>query len=108
MPGNWWAATKILTELDSHLKNEAARVVFLVGAGGSGKSHVLKQAIEQYEAASKGTTIRFLSRTAEATKKSLEELGTKPALLIVDDAHDRTDLPQLFSSPPPQTMPGLS
>lgn len=87
---------KVLAELDSHLRNDGARVLFLVGAGGSGKSHVLKQAIEQYEAATKGTAVWFLSRTTEVTKKSLEELGTKPALLIVDDAHDRTDLPLLF------------
>ena len=87
---------KVLAEFVSHLKNDVARVVFLVGAGGSGKSHVLKRAIEQYEIDTKGTTIRFLSRTTEVTKKSLEELGTKPSLLIVDDAHDRTDLPLLF------------
>jgi transcriptional regulator with XRE-family HTH domain len=87
---------KALAEFESYLNNAAARIVFLVGSGGSGKSRVLKQAIEAYERTHKGTTIRFLSRTAEITKKSLEELGNKPALLIVDDAHDRTDLPLLF------------
>jgi hypothetical protein len=87
---------KVLAEFDRHLKDETGRVVLLVGSGGSGKSRVLKQAIEGYEATHRGTTIRFLSRTAEVTKKSLEELGNKPALLIVDDAHDRSDLPLLF------------
>ncbi len=87
---------KVLAELDSSLKDRAACVVFLIGSGGSGKSRVLKQAIEGYEASHKATTVRFLSRTTEVTKKSLEELGNKPALLIVDDAHDRTDLPLLF------------
>lgn len=60
---------KVLAKLGSHLKDETDRVIFLVGAGGSGKSHVLKQAIEQYEAATKGTTVRFLSRTAEVTNR---------------------------------------
>jgi transcriptional regulator with XRE-family HTH domain len=85
-----------LAKLNTHLKDNAARIVFLVGSGGSGKSRVLKQAIESYEAAHRAVTIRFLARTTEITKKSLEELGDKPLLLIVDDAHDRTDLPLLF------------
>lgn len=87
---------KDLTAFKRHLEDQAARVVFLVGAGGSGKSRVLKQAIEEFEASHKALVVRFLSRTADVTKKSLEELGNKAALLIVDDAHDRTDLPLLF------------
>jgi transcriptional regulator with XRE-family HTH domain len=87
---------KSLTELNQHLKDKDARIVFLVGSGGSGKSRVLKEAIEGYEASNKSITVRFLARTAEITKKSLEELGDKPSLLIVDDAHDRTDLSHLF------------
>lgn len=87
---------KALGEFVSYLNDPVARIVFLVGSGGSGKSRILKQVIEAYERAHKGTTLRFLSRTAEVTKKSLEELGNKPALLVIDDAHDRTDLPLLF------------
>lgn len=85
-----------LAELSTHLNDQEACVVLLIGAGGSGKSRVLKQAIEQFEAEHKGSNVYFLSRTAEVTKKSLEELGSAPALLIVDDAHDRGDLPLLF------------
>jgi transcriptional regulator with XRE-family HTH domain len=87
---------KALAEFTSCLNDSTVRIVFLVGSGGSGKSRILKQAIEAHERTHKGTTVRFLSRTAEVTKKSLEELGNKPALLIIDDAHDRTDLPLLF------------
>lgn len=88
--------TEPLHELSAHLKDEQARVVFLVGSGGSGKSRVLKDAIESHEASHKATTVRFLARTAEVTKRSLEELGERPSLLVVDDAHDRSDLPLLF------------
>ncbi|MGT2501207.1 HEAT repeat domain-containing protein [Bradyrhizobium guangxiense] len=70
--------------------------MFFVGSGGSGKSRVLKDAIEAYASAHKATTVRFLARTAEVSKRSLEELGEKPSLLVVDDAHDRSDLPLLF------------
>lgn len=85
-----------LHDLSGHLNDDQARVVFLVGSGGSGKSRVLKDAIESYEASHKATLVRFLGRTAEVTKRSLEELGDKPSLLVVDDAHDRSDLPLLF------------
>ncbi|MEA2877872.1 MAG: hypothetical protein QOF14_3068 [Hyphomicrobiales bacterium] len=85
-----------LSELQEHLADTSARVLFLSGSGGSGKSRVLKQAIETYEAATPAITIRFVARTAEITRKSLEQLGDKPSLLIVDDAHDRSDLGLLF------------
>jgi transcriptional regulator with XRE-family HTH domain len=88
--------TEPLQKLSNHLEDEQVRVVFLVGSGGSGKSHVMKYAIENYEASNRVTTVRFLARTAEVTKRGLEELGEKPSLLIVDDAHDRSDLPLLF------------
>lgn len=94
-----------LHQLASHLRDDQLRIVFLVGSGGSGKSRVLKAAIESYESFNKATTVRFLARTAEVTKRSLEELGEKPSLLIVDDAHDRSDLPLLFqyAATTPQT-----
>jgi transcriptional regulator with XRE-family HTH domain len=85
-----------LLQLDGLLNDTAARLVFLTGAGGSGKSRVLKRAVEKFKADHKGTTIRLLSRTSSVTKKSLAELRAGPTLLVVDDAHDRTDLPLLF------------
>ncbi|MEH2499855.1 transcriptional regulator with XRE-family HTH domain [Bradyrhizobium sp. AZCC 1678] len=88
--------TEPLQELVNYLDEDKTRIVFLIGSGGSGKSRVLKDAIETYEASHKGTRVRFLARTAEATKRSLEELGETPSLLVVDDAHDRSDLPILF------------
>ncbi len=88
--------TEPLQELSGHLKDDRARIVFLVGSGGSGKSRVLKDTIESYAASHKATTVQFLTRTAEVTKRSLEQLGEKPSLLVVDDAHDRSDLPLLF------------
>ena len=85
-----------LQELSGHLNDERTKVVYFVGSGGSGKSRVLKDAIEAYASTHKGTIVRFLARTAEVSKRSLEELGEKPMLLVVDDAHDRSDLPLLF------------
>ena len=83
-------------ELGSVLADEGVRAIMLVGSGGAGKTRVLKQVVERYEAAHSNVTVRFLSRTGEISRKALEELGSKPALIIVDDAHDRDDLEALF------------
>ena len=78
------------------LDNEEIRCTFLTGSGGAGKTRVLKQVIAQYEASHREVAVRFLSRTSEVTKAALEEFGSRPVLIIVDDAHDRNDLGPLF------------
>ena len=83
-------------EITRLLADENARIPIVVGAGGAGKSRVLKEVVLAYEAAHKGILVRFLSPTEEITAKSLEDLGGSQKLLIVDDAHDRSDLPSLF------------
>ena len=82
--------------LAAALDDPEIRCVLLVGSGGAGKTRLLKQVIEKYEADHRSVTVRFLSRTSEATKSALEKLGSKPALIIIDDAHDRNDLALLF------------
>jgi transcriptional regulator with XRE-family HTH domain len=82
--------------LQQALSDPTISAVLLVGTGGSGKSRILKQAIEKFEIDHKTTVVRYLSRNAEITKKSLEDLGEGEKLLIVDDAHDQSDLQLLF------------
>jgi transcriptional regulator with XRE-family HTH domain len=78
------------------LLNSNIRVVLLVGAVGSGKSRILKQAIELYEADNKKVTVHFLSPSQKITNKSLEDLGDKEKVIVIDGAHDKTDLDILF------------
>ncbi|WP_426435623.1 helix-turn-helix domain-containing protein [Bradyrhizobium genosp. P] len=85
-----------LDALVQALKDPTGTAVLLMGTGGSGKSRVLKQAVETFEADNKGVVVRYLSRNAELTKKSLEDLGDRQKLLVVDDAHDQSDLQILF------------
>ncbi|MGY8665389.1 hypothetical protein Q3C01_23900 [Bradyrhizobium sp. UFLA05-109] len=82
--------------MDQALGDPSVAAILLIGTGGSGKSRILKQSIEAFEGGHKGVAVRYLSRNAELTKKSLEELGGKEKLLVVDDAHDQTDLQILF------------
>jgi hypothetical protein len=85
-----------LAALLGKLEEDQIKVVLLTGTGGGGKSRIIKEAVERYQTAHKGLVVRFLSPTQEATGKSLEELGEGEKLLVVDDAHDRGDLPILF------------
>lgn len=85
-----------IEEIVNNLLNPVIRAIFLTGSGGSGKSRVLKQAVENFQKTKNAVQIRFLSPTEELTNKSLEDLGLGAKLLIVDDAHDRDDLKILF------------
>lgn len=83
-------------EIVASLLIPSIRATFLIGAGGLGKSRVLKQTVENFEQTNKAALIRFLSPGEEVTSKSLEDLGQGAKLLIVDDAHERDDLQILF------------
>ncbi|MBU4260403.1 MAG: helix-turn-helix domain-containing protein [Proteobacteria bacterium] len=78
------------------LSDPKKRAILLVGAGGSGKSRVLKEAIETYQIAHNSVLVRFLSPRKEITEKSLEDLGKREKVLVVDDAHDESNLQLLF------------
>jgi hypothetical protein len=83
------AETTALTEA---LDDDQALVVNLVGAAGAGKSRIIKEAVSSLD----GALLRFLAPTEPITARSLEDLGTGNKILVVDDAHDRTDLQPLF------------
>jgi transcriptional regulator with XRE-family HTH domain len=78
------------------LSNKSHGMVLLLGAGGTGKSRVLKEVTSRLKQ-SNGSAPLFLSPTEALGAQSLELLGNGPVTVIVDDAHDRTDLPALIS-----------
>jgi transcriptional regulator with XRE-family HTH domain len=84
-----------LAQLGKTIGDNSIAVVSLVGAGGSGKTRILKAAIDQVQSRHPGMLVRLLSPTEQPTSKSLDELGAGPMLLVVDDAHDR-DIDLLF------------
>jgi Helix-turn-helix. len=88
--------TEDLTSLAQAMGDLKKHITFLVAPGGGGKSRLLKQALDEFATASPGTLVRFLSPSGEVTLKALEELGDRAKLIVVDDAHDRTDLKLLL------------
>ena len=83
-------------ELAEGLANSNVQAVFLMGAGGVGKTRALKQAMETFQDTQKAVLVRFLSPSESVTNKSLEDLGDREKVLVVDDAHDRRDMQLLF------------
>ncbi len=84
-----------LAQLGKAIDDNNVAIVNLVGAGGSGKTRVLKEAIDQYQRRHPSTLVRLLSPTEQPTRQSLDSLGAGPILLVVDDAHER-DIDLLF------------
>ena len=77
------------------LETEDVSVVFLSGAGGSGKTRVLKEVCTRYRKKCPERIVRILSPTEDVTKTSIEDLGDQEKLLVVDDAHEQ-ELGSLF------------
>ena len=78
------------------LRDDANRIVLLFGAGGSGKSRILKSVVETLKTQNRRAPL-FLSPTDTLDAAALEMLGDGPEIVIVDDAHDRSDLRGLFA-----------
>jgi len=87
---------KELKHLALALANRDIVAISLIGRAGEGKSRVLRSALESFSAAHPGVLVRVASPTEEICAKSLEDLGAGDKLIVVDDAHDRSDLVQLI------------
>lgn len=72
-------------------------VGLVVGRGGIGKTRLLREVAEvlQYE---RGVPVRFLATAMEVTPASLEVLPRGRLALVIDDAHDRSDLSGVLHS----------
>jgi hypothetical protein len=64
-----------------------ARVLILPGRGGIGKTRLLREFADAYDATHPDHAIRFLNEGVPLTTYALDELPPVPCLVIVDDAH---------------------
>lgn len=73
------------------------RVVLVAGRGGIGKTRVLRELTEGIDAAHPDRAVRLLNDGVPLTVDALDDLPPAPALVVVDDAHRRTDLGPLLA-----------
>lgn len=85
-----------LRALSDHLRDNRVIVARIIAAGGAGKTRFIHAALSQFIAQKPHVRVYALSATEKATLESLDALGADEKLLVVDDAHERDDLPVLF------------
>lgn len=85
-----------LDSLHDALRRPNTPLIFLTGPGGFGKSRLLKAVVDRIGADEPCTRVRFLASTDIPSRRTLEDLGPGPKILVIDDAHDREALGLLY------------
>jgi hypothetical protein len=88
--------TKFIQELNDFI-NSKERVLIFTGRGGIGKTKILHAFSQEFEQRHQNFELRFLIEGTLINNETLDELPTKPCVLIIDDAHRREDLSTLFA-----------
>lgn len=84
--------TEKVQQLSTILGKDSRGVAVLSGSGGIGKSRVLLALCEQFRSAHPSVAVRIVGSSANATPTDFDLLRDQETLLLVDDAHDRSDL----------------
>ncbi len=83
-----------LETLRTFEKKAECQTILICGRGGIGKSRLLR---EWAESVKKGTAVRFITQRGEVRPQDFDLLPKGFAFLVIDDAHDRSDMPFLLS-----------
>jgi hypothetical protein len=86
----------VLEQLLTHIKKES-RVIVLQGRGGIGKSRLLLELVRRLEQELPDSRPVFLAQGIQLTENNIGTLPQNSHLLVVDDAHQRTDLSLLYA-----------
>jgi transcriptional regulator with XRE-family HTH domain len=81
--------------LSSALFEPHGKIRILKAPGGWGKSRILKAVADRIRAIDCGVPV-WCAGEGAITKANISELGTGRCVLLVDDAHERNDLGELF------------
>ena len=78
------------------IKSQQQNVAILVGRGGIGKSKILHALAESFDTEHEGMSLWFMAEGVPLTQDGADHLPYKPCVVVVDDAHRRSDLPILL------------
>lgn len=86
-----------VAQLIGILNRDPRSRAMLVGSGGIGKSRIIREVCEQFEQAHPDVLVRIIDASANLEPKHFDLLRGGEILLVVDDAHDRTDLNLIYN-----------
>ncbi len=67
-------------------------LILINGPGGFGKSRLILESIKDFSLSHQDISVSFLSPSSTVTNPAIEGLGKGIKIVVVDDAHDRSDL----------------
>ena len=79
------------------IESQQHNVGVLVGRGGIGKSKILHALAETFDSEHQGISLWFAAEGVPLTQGGADHLPFEPCVLVVDDAHRRSDLPTLLA-----------
>jgi transcriptional regulator with XRE-family HTH domain len=88
--------TDVVTQISALLEKDKRAVVLVHGSGGIGKSRTIMAVCNRFQADNPAVSVRIVDAKLNVSPKDLELLRGRETLLVVDDAHDRSDLQILF------------
>ena len=79
------------------IKSQQQNVAILIGRGGIGKSKILHTLAETFDTEHEGMSLWFMAEGVPLTQDGADHLPYQPCVVVVDDAHRRSDLPTLLA-----------
>lgn len=85
----------VLETLHAFVASERHRVAILPGRGGIGKTKLLHAFAQGFDARHPGVALRFMREGILVAPESRDDMPAPPSVIVVDDAHRRTDVATL-------------
>ena len=86
-----------LHQAHEFVESTSRQVCVLVGRGGIGKSKILHEFSETFDKQHQGMSLWFAADGVPITQDGADYLPYEPCVLVVDDAHRRSDIPALLA-----------
>lgn len=86
-----------LRQAHEFVESPEQKVAILTGRGGIGKSKILHDFADRFDDEHKGVALWYAAEGVSLTHNSADDLPFKPCVIVVDDAHQRDDLPALLA-----------